>query len=266
MRIPIPCKKRRFRLTIGFIVKKPCRLIIVGRDAENPHSNYISRELAIGTKYFQNGVSFKKIRIPFPLAPEFMMLNIWDADHIGRDHFKVNTFKVEPMEDRAILEHPDIHDFIPFANWFSQNAGTLSTGIYDSPKLQFVIDYREVIKNDAGVPLVTPARTARSNGRIEASKSHLLPLSIPIRWFILMHERKHFQLPTRIEKEADLGALRVFLDYGFPKVEALYACTLAMKAVNGIAEAAKLQRLKDIHRYIDNYITTGQVIKTKVAA
>lgn len=266
MRIPIPCHRKRFRLTIGFVVNKPCSLIIVGRDAENPHSNYISRELVISKKYFKNGQACKTIRIPFPLAPEFMMLNIWDAQRIGRDHFKVSTFKIEPMEDRAILEHQDIHNFIPFANWFSQNAGILPTGIYDSKDLQFVIDYRDVIKNEQGIPLITPARTARSNGRIEASKSHLLPLSIPIRWFILMHERKHFQLPTRIEKIADLTALRVFLDYGFPKVEALYACTLAMQAETTLAKEAKLQRLKDIHRYIDQYITTGQVIKTKVAA
>ena len=79
-----------------------------------------------------------------------MMLNIWDAKSIGRDHFKVSTFKVEPMEDRAILEHQDIHDFIPFANWFSQNAGILPTGIYDSADLQFVIDYMDVIKNEQG--------------------------------------------------------------------------------------------------------------------
>ncbi len=129
-----------------------------------------------------------------------------------------------------------------------------------------MIDYMDIIKDDQGIPLSTPARISRFNGRIEASKTHLLPLSIPIRWFILMHERKHFQLPTREEKVADLAALRVFLDYGFPKVEALYACTLAMNAETHLAQKVKLQRLKDIHSYIDHYIANKLVNQTKVAA
>lgn len=268
MRIPIPCKSKRFRLTIGFTVNRPTTLIIVGRDAENPYTTYASREVVIGPKYFTKGVGYREINIPFPLAPNFMMLNVWDKHNIGRNTFKVSTFSVASMESRSILEHQDIHDFIPFANWFAQNAGILPVGIYDSPDLKYMIDYMPVIKDEHGLPLVTPARTSRMNGRIEASQHHLLPLSVPIRWFILMHERKHFQLPTREEKIADLTALKVFLDYGFPKVEAIYACTLAMKAESNIAKKAKLIRLKDIHSYIDQYINSNAVQYTsnKVAA
>jgi hypothetical protein len=241
-------------------------LIIIGRDAENSHTTYISREVLISEKHFRNGKAYREIKIPFPLAPKFMMLNIWDANHIGKDTFKVTTFKVQPMEGRAIWEHKDIHDFIPFANWFSQKAGVLPVGVYSSTDSKYLIDYMKVIKNEQGSPMLTPARTSRMNGRIEASKSHLLPLSVPIRWFIMMHERKHFQLPTRVEKIADLTALRVFLDYGFPKVEALYACTLAMKAETFTAKKAKLERLKDIHSFIDNYIVNSTLSNTNVAA
>lgn len=266
MRIPIPCKQTRFRLTLGFTVAKPCRLIIVGRDAENPYTIYISREVVISAKYFKGNVGYREINIPFPLAPHFMMLNIWDKNRIGANSFKVTTFKVQPMEVRAIWEHQDIHDFIPFANWFAQKAGVLPIGIYDSPDLKYMIDYMQIIKNEQGSPMITPARTSRANGRIEASKYHFLPLSVPIRWFILMHERKHFQIPTREERTADLTALRVFLDFGFPKVEAIYACTLAMKAESHLAKKAKVERLKDIHGYIDNYIRTDAVESTKYKA
>lgn len=268
MRIPIPCKSKRFRLTIGFTVKRPTKLILVGRDAENPYTTYISREVVIGQKHFNNGMGYREINIPFPLAPHFMMLNIWDKDHIGSNTFKVSTFKVAAMESRSILEHQDIHDFIPFANWFAQKAGVLPVGIYDSPDLKYMIDYMPVIKDIHGLPLITPARTSRINGKIEASQHHLVPLSVPIRWFILMHERKHFQLPTREEKIADLTALKVFLDYGFPKVEAIYACTLAMEAESNLAKKAKLIRLKDIHSYINQYISSNavQYTSTKAAA
>jgi len=268
MRIPIPSKGKRFRLTIGFKVYQTCSLIIVGRDAENLYTTYTSREVVIDSKYFKNGIGYREINIPFPLAPHFMMLNIWDKHNIGKDSFKVELFEVTAMEPRAIWEHQDIHDFIPFANWFAQKAGVLPVGIYDSPDLKYMIDYMKVIKDEHGLPMVTPARTSRANGRIEASRHYLMPLSVPIRWFILMHERKHFQLPTREEKIADLTALRVFLDYGFPKVEAIYACTLAMQANSGAAKQAKVIRLKDIHRYIDQYISnnTVQYTTTKAAA
>ena len=259
MRIPIPSKNSRFRLTIGFTVKRPTTLILVGRDAENAYTKYVSREIVIDRKYFRGGQGYREINIPFPLSPDFMMLNVWDKKQIGLDTFKVAKFKINPMESRAIWEHKDIHDFIPFANWFAQKAGVLPVGIYDSPDLKYLIDYMPVIKDVHGLPMVTPARTSRSNGRIEASQHHLLPLSVPIRWFILMHERKHFQLPTREEKIADLTALRVFLDYGFPKVEAIYACTLAMQATTPTAKQAKLVRLKDIHRYSDQYINSNAV-------
>jgi len=264
MRIPIPCKKQRFRLILGFTVSHPTSLIVVGRDAESQHTTYISREVVISPKHFKGKYGYREIQIPFPLAPEFMMLNIWDANNIGRDTFKLSKFKIEKMETRVVLEHQDIHEFIPFANWFSQKTGVLPIGIYDSPDYKFMIDYMNVIKNEQGSPMVTPARTSRMNGRIEASRYHFVPLSVPIRWFILMHERKHFQIPTRIEKVADLTALKVFLDFGFPKVEAIYACTLAMKAETNMAKKAKVQRLKDIHGFIDHYIFSGAVERTKM--
>jgi len=268
MRIPIPSKGKRFRLTIGFTVNRPCSLIIVGKDAENSYSTYTSREVVIGQKYFSNGVGYREINIPFPLAPNFMMLNVWDKNNIGRNTFRISKFNVSAMEPRAIWEHKDIHDFIPFANWFSQNAGILPVGVYQSTDRKYKIDYMSVIKDEAGLPMITPARTSRINGEIEASKHHMIPLSVPIRWFICMHERKHFQLPTREEKIADLTALRVFLDYGFPKVEAIYACTLAMQANSLTAKKAKVTRLKDIHNYIDQYISNNsiQYTSTNVAA
>lgn len=263
MRIPIPCKSKRFRLILGFIVVRPTSLIVVGKDAMNSNTTYISREVVISAKHFNGKYGYREIQIPFPLAPEFMMLNIWDTNNIGVDTFKLAKFKIEEMEARMVIEHQDIHQFIPFANWFSQKAGVLPVGIYDSPDRQYMIDYMSVIRNEHGSPMITPARTSRMNGKIEASKYHFVPLSVPIRWFILMHERKHFQLPTRIEKEADLTALKVFLDYGFPKVEAIYACTLAMKAESTVAKKAKVTRLKDIHGFIDEYITSGAVERTK---
>gem|GEM_PF-1065943 len=256
MKIPIPCHKKRFRLIIGFRLTEPVTLIITGKDAEHQHTTYVSRQLTVPPQYFDGASAYREVRIPFPLAPEFLMLEIRDAHKQKEQRFLIERLDVEPMEEREVWEHEDIHAFIPFANWFAEKAGYLPAGIYDSSERNYLIDYREFITTPMGLPMLTPARTSRKSGKIEASRFYFKPLTVPIRWFILMHERKHFQLPTREEKVADLTALRVFLDYGFPKVEAIYACTLAMKAQSPEAKAAKLQRLKDIHGFIANYQET----------
>lgn len=254
MRIPIPCHNKRFRLVLGITAKEPTTLILQGKDAERDHTTYVSRRLHFSIKTMKNTGGYREVRIPFPLAPKFMMFEIWDAFNPGKQSYRIKKIDVEPLEPKPIWEHPDIHSFIPFANWFSQKAGTLGTGVYDSPDRRYLIEYMPVIRDNNGIPLITPARQSRQTGRIQASKQHFVPLSIPVRWFILMHERKHFQLPTRIEKEADLAALKVFLDFGFPKVEAIYACTLAMNADSPLAKQIKTQRLKDIHTFVDAYM------------
>jgi len=254
MRFPIPCDKQRFRLKLGLYLNEPTSLILVGSDSDRPNTVYVSRRVNFTAEDCAGGDAYKEVTIPFPLAPENMLFEIWDENYPEQRTFELLTLEVEMMEPMEIWEHPDIHSFIPFASWFAQKSGFIKTGIYDSPDHRFLIEYMPVIKDDFGQPLITPARTSRANGRIQVSQSHFLPLSVPIRWFILMHERKHFQLPTRIEKVADLTALRVFLDFGFPKVEAIYACTMAMNADNIPALKAKTQRLKDIHAFVDEYI------------
>jgi hypothetical protein len=254
MRIPIPCHKQPFRLTIGVRVKHPTSLMLVALDGDHSKTHYANRRLNFELLDMTNRGAYKEVRIPFPLSPEFMMFQLWDQNDPETRTFHLEKLEVEALEPRNLWEHQDIHRFINFASWFSQRAGYLPTGVYDSPDQRFLIDYLPVIRDDSGKALVTPARTNRKTGRIQASKQHLEQLSVPIRWFILMHERKHFQLPTRVEKVADLTALQVFLDFGFPKIEAIYAATLAMNAHTPIALEAKTERLKDIHGFVDRYI------------
>jgi hypothetical protein len=255
MKIPIPCHKKPFRLTVGLRVHRPTTLILVAMDGDHSKTKYVNRKLNFESRDMSRHGVYKEVRIPFPLAPEFMMFQIWDQNKPETRTFHLEKLEVEALEPRNLWEHQDIHRFIPFANWFSQRAGYLPTGMYDSPDHRFLIDYLPVITANSGQPLITPARTNRKTGRIQASKQHLERLSVPVRWFILMHERKHFQLPTRVEKVADLTALKVFLDFGFPKIEAVYAATLAMNAHTPVALQAKTKRLKDIHAFVDQYMT-----------
>ncbi len=248
MNIPIDSQHRRIRVTLRIKVEKATTIVVLGKDVQRPNSIYIARSV-----HFDLSNTTKEINIPFPLTPGQLLLQLKDQHASKNQHFKVEDIQITLLEPKAIWEYPDIHNFIPFADWFVKQAGELPTGTYQSKGEHYRIEYHSTIKDPSGTPLTTPARTSRNNGLIQVSKAHFLKYSIPIRWFILMHERKHFQIPTRSEKEADLGALRVFLDYGFPKIEAIYACTKAMEAYTPLALKAKTERLKDIHRFIGHY-------------
>ena len=71
--------------------------------------------------------------------------------------------------------------------------------------------------------MFTPARVSRSTGFMEISRMKFLDYTIPMRVLILLHERMHHEMNTSEEIEADLNALRVYLSYGFPATEAIYA-------------------------------------------
>lgn len=268
MIVPLTTNRERIRLTLGLRASAPVDVIIRADNYDFPQSVYVERRVRFTEKHVASGQDYREVNIPFPLTPDRMTVALFEQGTFpgpGLMKTKVEQFKVSTLEPKYVVAHPEIHRFIAFANWFSQRAGILAPGFYDSPDKEFLIEYLPVIADHLGRQLITPARTHRKTGRIEVSRSHFLRYSIPIRWFILMHERKHFQLPTRIEKEADLAALRVFLDFGFPKIEAVYAATKAMESQDSATERIKVQRLKDIHRFIDNYMN-GHGTQMKMAA
>ena len=78
-------------------------------------------------------------------------------------------------------------------------------------------------------------------------------MSIPVRIAILSHEGCHFFLNTRSEKEADLCGIRYYLDYGFPKIEAVYAATKVFAMRPDAIGKAHVNRTKDIMQFIDQY-------------
>jgi hypothetical protein len=146
-----------------------------------------------------------------------------------------------------------MHRFVSFAGDFACKAGFLSPGIYDSKDGDFLIQYLPIIEGDDGQPLVTPARTNRKTGRIQIAQPAFASFTIPVRLIVLFHERYHFQIPTRLEKPADLNALRLYLDLGFPKTEAVYATTKIFMAHPDSVGPAHAKRVKDNIQFIDQY-------------
>jgi hypothetical protein len=247
MIIPIPSAQQRFRLRFGIRAWAPFDLGVCGFDPTRENSDYIRRRIP-----FHAGGLYREFTLPFPLSPKSLLIDLHDK-YTGDDRgFTIEKCELEKMPPAELWAEPEMHRFVDFAQNFSQQAGYLPAGAYDSPDGEFLIQYLPIIENEWG-PMVTPARTNRFTGRIQASRSAFRKYTIPIRLVVLLHERHHYQIPTRLEKPSDLNAIRVYLDLGFPRTEAVYAVSKIFLAHPDTVGPAHATRVKDVIEFIDRY-------------
>lgn len=147
-----------------------------------------------------------------------------------------------------------VRNFLKFAQHFTENAGILSSGrdVYKSDDGKFVINYLDVIRDDRGRKLQTPARVSQTRGVIEISKWHFKRYTVPMRMAILLHEFSHYYInrePSN-ETEADLHALIVYLGLGYPKIDAHMAF---LKVFKDVPSDGNVDRYKAIEEFIENF-------------
>ncbi len=254
MNISLPTENKRFQIRVGVRAFEPMTLGVTCSDISRQNSDYIRRKVPFKEQSFLGQRSvYREFTLPFPVSPDKMNVKFYDKLNGGNDNFSLEKFKIEKMPNAEVWAEPDIHRFIDFNLDFSQRAGYLSTGIYDSNDGDFLIQYLPTITNEFGSPLVTPARTNRRTGRIQVSQSAFKTYTVPVRIVVLFHERFHFQIPTRREKPADLNALRVYLDLGFPRTEGVYASTQIFLNHPDTVGKSHLDRVEDNVAFIDKY-------------
>ena len=260
MVIPVPSNKKRFRIRIGIRALAPFHLGIKAYDATRYNTHYFRRKVVFRSEDFQKGKSYREIIIPMPVSPKTLSVELIDKHSKDDSVFKVEKFKVEEMPPSKVWAEKHMHDFIKFAEDFSQKAGYIKTGFYHSSDYQFLIHYLPQITGQLGEVMVTPARTHRVTGRHQVSQDLFKRFTIPVRLFILLHERQHFTLPTRKEKPADLAALKLYLDLGYPTIEAVYAATKVFRLHPETVGSGQVIRTKDIIEFIDRYKENNTVI------
>lgn len=254
MIFPIPSDKKRFQIRIGIRAYEPMSLGIVCSDKYQRNSDYIRRRVPFQEHAFAGQKSaYREFTLPFPVSPEEMNIRFYDKDTGSDQNFSVEKFTIEKMDAAEVWAEPAIHRFVDFNLDFCQRAGYLSPGVYDSPDGDFLIQYLPVITDEIGQPLVTPARTNRRTGRMQVSRDAFRKYTIPVRIVVLFHERFHFQIPTRRERPADLNALRLYLDLGFPRTEGVYASTKIFLDHPLTVGKTHFERVKDNINFIDNY-------------
>lgn len=186
------------------------------------------------TVYFDSdaeidGINQFNIRLPkFPDTGVLLEIYNEENGHINNDP----TFRVG--KDRRIeeldiplktIKDNSAASFAKFAYDLSEDAGFIpaKNSIYVSPDGKFRVDYKDVIRDDKGRELATPARVNANTGIIEISKKYFLRFSVFGRFAILWHEWAHVYKNSvpEDEKMADKWAISYYLGLGCPKIEIL---------------------------------------------
>jgi len=247
MRIPIPSNKKRFCIAITIAVEKAMHVGFKVYDPMYPNTHYFRRKA-----YLEEGQK-RCIKIPLPVTPEELELLVYDKKTRDDLDIIIVDFKIIPMEDPMIWSTPEQQRFIDFSIQFAQKAGYVPSGFYDSPNGEFLFQYLPSIVDDFGKELITPARIHRQMPRVQISQRLFKTYTIPVRIAILSHEGCHWFLNSRSETTADLCGIRHYLDYGFPKIEAVYAATKIFNQNPELVGETQVRRTKDIIQFIDQY-------------
>ncbi len=247
MRIPIPSRYERFTISIAVKVEHPTSVGYKVYDPYYANTHYFRRKAFLG-----NGEE-RVIHIPLPVSPEHLELEIYNKQ-TGDDYgIEITDFKIKKMEAPEYWATPEQKRFMDFAIGFAQKAGYTGTGFYESPKGEFLFQYLSTITDQLGKELITPARINRKMPRVQISQRLFKTYTIPVRVAILAHEGCHWFLNTRNETTADLCGIRQYLDYGFPKIEAVYAATKIFSTYPQLVGRTQVNRTKEIIQFIDNY-------------
>jgi len=143
--------------------------------------------------------------------------------------FEVVNISKQPLQkkmDVVDFNNPVIRSFINFSTRFCFNAGVLTSGEYVSDDGKFKINYTPtILSKRTNTEMNTPARISKTTGIIQIAQKKFVPMTIPMRMAILMHEFSHYYVNDDInnEIEADLNGLLIYLGLGYPRIEAYQA-------------------------------------------
>jgi len=207
-----------------------------------------------------NGTEDLFVRMPMsPYTTTIKIFNVANGDQRkGVDKtFDVISVKQEELEKtlgRTKMDIPIVKNFVSFAQKFAYNAGWIAPKDYNSVVGGFKIEYLPFITNlQTGQKMSTPARVSTKNGRIQVSQEAFVPMTVPMRMAILLHEFSHYYLNSDIsnETEADLNGLTIYLGLGYPIREAYAAFG---DTFVGHPSAQNKIRYDIINKFIKDYI------------
>lgn len=252
IRIPIPSNHKSFQLEIVLFSRVADVVGVIATDETKPYTDYLRRKFEFSKEDKVPGGFKRSIIIKLPLSPKELTVIAYSKNFKNKS-LKVIDLKVSKLDQSALWVDSEMKDFLKFSGKFCVEAGYRKTGFIESPQYQFLIQYLPKIKDQFGNVLITPARTHRQTGRIQVSQDLFRRVTIPVRMFIMLHERHHFSIPSRDEIEVDLASLKIYLDFGFPSIEAIYSATKVFRMHPDSLGSYQVDRTRKIVNAIRTY-------------
>lgn len=243
--------------------RKPERLVIKVRHYKQPYTYYFDTAPIIKGK--------DVFIIKIPKMPPSVIIELYNEKQ-GNTQYD-STFRVGnitssqiamTMKQSQIID-PVVASFAKFSDDFAEKAGILSAqnSIYVSPDGKYRIHYLDVIRNDQGKELKTPARINSKTGIIEISKKYYIQHTVPGRKWTNWHEFSHLwrNREQANELEADKNAIMIYLAMGNPTIEAYNGVyRIFMNSPSNLNR----QRYDELNKFIRN--ATGKLKQISQAA
>lgn len=249
-----------FTLMIKIKTESPQKIRLVVYDDTQRNTIFTNRWKTI------NGEVTFHVRLP--ITGKSLVIEIYNEKNgnlkAGEDKtFDVVDIKKLPLEkkiDVVDFSNPLVKSFVEFATKFCFNCGWLNSGNYRSSDGKFVIEYMPtIISSKTNKPMNTPARISQSTGKIQVSQEKFVPMTIPMRMAILLHEFSHYYIndDMKDEIEADLNGLLIYLGLGYPRIEA-YEAYLSTFA--NVPTAQNKERYDKINKFITDFENNNYII------
>lgn len=198
--------------------------------------------------------------IKIPKMPPAVNVELYNENNGNMDFdstFAVGKISSEPIKQSFIINkimNPTVSSFAGFSDEFAENAGIMSAqnSVYASADGKFRIHYKDVIRDDDGRELSTPARINSRTGIIEISRKHYMGYTVPGRKAINWHEFAHLWMNKNQsdEIEADKNAITIYLGMGNPTIEAY---NVFLKVFKNTASNLNRKRYDELNSFIRNF-------------
>jgi hypothetical protein len=249
----VPTRNEELTLIVKVKTDKPEKICLKVYDANKKNTEFTDRWKTV------NGETSFFVRMP--VSGEYTLVEVWN-DKYGRDvEASKSGFKILNVE-KAMLEkkvdvvdfsNPLVSSFVKFCTRFCYNAGELNSGSYRSQNGKFLIEYMPTIRSSKdGKELSTPARISKTSGRIQVSMRKIIPMTVPMRMAIMLHEFSHYYVNDNMEDEteADLNGLLIYLGLGYPRIEAYQGF---LETFIGHPSETNKRRYDIINKFIENF-------------
>lgn len=232
---------------------EPTKVYLMVRDKNNHANQYTNRYNTIKGE--------RSLVVRMPLAPEVAEFIIRDENELVNQApiYKLLSAKKHDLKtkrSKITKTNKDARNFLDFAEEFVVKIPKLSAGksgsIYSSDDGKYVVRLLDDIVDEKGKEIMTPARISKSTKRIDVSKKKFMSYTIPMRMAILLHEMSHGYVNEEEadETEADLNALDIYLNEGFPRIEAF---NVFGKVFNQKPTEVNRSRFKILKKFIDDF-------------